>query len=291
VRLLAAERPVGAQLHHLLGHDPAVLQVIGQLGIPYDVHVHDSAAFCPRVGLLGPDRRYCGEPEIAGCEACIADIGRKDGLDIPVAELRRRSAGILGAALRVLVPSQDTAMRINRHFPAVKPVMVPHGDDAAIADPPAPRPVLQGGGRSICRVAVIGAIGLEKGYEVLLACARDAAWRDLPVEFVVIGHSIDDKRLLATGRVFVTGEYRAQEAVGLIRAQQASIAWVTSIWPETWCFTLTEAWQAGLQAACFDIGAPAERIRRSGRGLVLPLGLPAGSINHALVAATSLASG
>ena len=289
VRLLRAERPVGAQLHHLLGHDHAVLKVIEHLGIPYDVHVHDSAAFCPRVGLLGRDRRYCGEPEVTECEACIADIGRKDGLDIPVAELRRRSAGVLGAALHVLVPSWDTAIRINRHFPATSPVVIPHGDDAAIAAAPAPGPTRLDDGRSICRVAVIGAIGLEKGYEVLLACARDAAWRDLPMEFVVIGHTIDDERLLATGRVFITGEYHAEEAVALIRAQRASIAWVTSIWPETWCFTLTEAWQAGLQAVCFDIGAPAERIRKTGHGLVLPLGLPAGAINHALVAATGLA--
>jgi hypothetical protein len=52
---------------------------------------------------------------------------------------------------------------------------------------------------------------------------------------------------------------------------------------------LAEASQAGLQAACFDIGAPAERIRRSGRGFVLPLGLPAGAINQALIAAAGLA--
>ena len=287
VRLLAVDRPVAAQVHHLLGHDYAVLEVIARLGIPYDVHVHDSAAFCPRVGLLGPDRRYCGEPEIARCEACIADIGRKDGLDIPVAELRRRSAAILGEAARLVVPSRDTALRIRRHFPATDPVIVPHGDDEAIAPPPGPGPVRQPGtGRLVCRVAVIGAIGLEKGYEVLLACARDAVWRDLPIEFVVIGHTIDDNRLLATGRVFVTGEYRPEEAVALIRSQQASLALVTSIWPETWCFTLTEAWQAGLTAACFDIGAPAERIRRTGNGFVLPLGLSAGAINQALISAS-----
>ncbi len=300
VGLLAAERPVAAQVHHLLGHDPSVLQILAKLAVPYEVHIHDFAAFCPRVGLLGPDRRYCGEPEIVQCEACIADIGRKDGLDIPVAELRRQSAGLFAAAARVVVPSNDTATRIRRHFPAIGPVVIEHGDDQAIADPSPPRLVRRSGlagsaksadppGRAICRVAVIGAIGLEKGYEVLLACARDAAWRDLPLEFIVIGHSIDDARLLATGRVFITGEYRAEEAVDLIRAQQASLALIPSIWPETWCFTLTEAWQAGLQAACFDIGAPAERIRRSGRGMVLPLGLPAGAINHQMITATGLA--
>ena len=294
LRLLAGERPAAAQVHHLLGHDYSVLDILPKLAIPYEVHVHDFAAFCPRVGLLGPNRRYCGEPEVTECEACISDTGRKDGLTFPVAELRERSADLFAGASRVLVPSQDTASRIRRHFPAVDPVVIEHGDDTEIAAPPPPRlarPSLPGGAanRLVCRVAVIGAIGLEKGYEVLLACARDAAWRDLPLEFIVIGHSIGDERLLATGRVFITGEYRPEEAVEMIRAQQASIALIPSVWPETWCFTLTEAWQAGLNAVCFDIGAPAERIRRSGRGLVLPLGLSAGAINHQMIAITGLA--
>ena len=291
VRLLAAERPVAAQVHHLLGHDYSLLQVLAKLAVPYEVHIHDFAAFCPRVGLLGPDRRYCGEPEIAQCEACIADNGRKDGLDLPVAELRRVSAGLLGGAGRVVVPSHDTARRIQRHFPDTDPIVIEHGDDFAIADPPPIQPVRATGAgqQAICRVAAIGAIGLEKGYEVLLACARDAAWRDLPIEFIVVGHSIDDARLLATGRVFITGEYRPEEATELIRAQQASLALIPSIWPETWCFTLTEAWQAGLNAVCFDIGAPAERVRRTGRGIVLPLGLTARAINQQMIAATGLA--
>ena len=58
-----------------------------------------------------------------------------------------------------------------------------------------------------------------------------------------------------------------------------------SIFPETWCLSLAEAWRAGLRVVAFDIGAQAERIRRTGRGILLPLGLPARAINNALLAA------
>ena len=119
-------------------------------------------------------------------------------------------------------------------------------------------------------------------------CARDAAERRLPLEFVVVGHTIDDARLLATGRVFITGRFKPEEAVQLIRAQQASLALLPSVWPETWSFGLTELWQAGLSVAAFDFGAPAERIRRTGRGFLLPLGIPPHRINNALVAAVGL---
>jgi len=282
-RLLAAERPSAVELHHLVGHDPAIVDLIDALGVPFDVHVHDYAWLCGRIALVGRGERYCGEPEVRQCEACIADTGSLLEEDIGVGALRARSARLLAKARRVVTPSEDTAARIHRYFPAARLRVVPHEDDTAIAEPPA-----RGAVAGRCRVCLVGAIGIHKGYQVLLDCARDAAERQLKLEFVVVGHTIDDGRLLATGRVFVTGEFAADEAVELIRSQGATLAWLPSIFPETWCFTLAEAWRAGLRVVAFDIGAPAERIRRSGRGLVLPLGLPPAAINAALVAAGGL---
>jgi glycosyltransferase involved in cell wall biosynthesis len=61
-----------------------------------------------------------------------------------------------------------------------------------------------------------------------------------------------------------------------------------SIFPETWCLSLAEAWRAGLRVAAFDIGAQAERIRRTGRGILLPLGSSAQAINNALLKAAGV---
>jgi GT2 family glycosyltransferase len=285
-RLLAAEQPEIVEAHHLLGHDPAINDVIARLratGVRIDVHVHDYAWLCPRVTLVGSGDRYCGEPEVAACEACVADNGSLIGEVIGVARLRERSARLLAGAATLIVPSEDTASRMRRHFPGLRPLVRPHEDDAAIPEPPPPTPR---DGR--CVVCVVGGIGAQKGYNVLLACARDAARRALPLDFILVGSSIDDARLLATARVFVTGSYERREAVTLIRAQAASLGFLPSIWPETWCLALTDVWQAGLRAAVFDLGAPAERVRRTGRGFVLPSGLPARSINNALVAAVGL---
>ena len=282
-RLLAAERPVALELHHLVGHHPSLLELIPLLGVPYDVHVHDYAWLCGRISLVGRDERYCGEPELARCEACIADAGSLLDEQISVAALRQRSAKLLAGARQALVPSQDAAARIRRYFPAAPIQVTPHEDDTALAEPPPARPIA---GR--CRVAVIGAIGVHKGYQILLDCARDAAERRLPLDFVVVGHTIDDARLLATGKVFVTGEFTAAEAATLISSQRATLAWLPSIWPETWHYALTEAWRAGLRTVAFDIGAQAERVRRTGRGIVLPLGLPPPGINAALLAASGL---
>lgn len=278
-RLLRADRPVALELHHLLGHDHAVTGLAARLRIPTDIHVHDYASFCPRVTLIGPGGRYCGEPErVEVCEACIADCGSALEEEIGVAALRARSAADLAAARRIVVPAEDVAARLRRHFPGIVPEVAPLEDDSRL-----PR-VIVPPRRARRLVAVIGAIGPAKGYDVLLACARDAAWRDLPLEFVLAGHTPDDARLLASGRVRVTGPYREAEAESLLRGLAADLALLPSIWPETWCYALGAAWRAGLRVAAFDIGTPAERIRGTGRGWLLPLGLPAAAMNNALLA-------
>jgi GT2 family glycosyltransferase len=278
LRLLRAAKADRIEAHHLAGHPPAIYDLIAQLGLPYDVHIHDYAWFCPRISLVAAHNRYCGEPDLRDCEACVADNGSLLREPIGVAALRQRSAGFLADARRVVVPADDAGIRMRRYFPTLPTITVAHEDDAA----PTARAVSRAGRPKIC---VVGAIGIHKGYEVLLACARDAERRDLDLEFVVVGHTIDDARVMATGRVFVTGEFVPDEAVGLIAAQHASFGFVPSICPETWCLGLGDLWRAGLHAAAFDIGAPAERIRRTEGGIVLPLGLSANAINNRLVAA------
>ncbi len=277
VRLLRADRPRGVELHHMLGHHAELGSLAARLGVPMVSVVHDYARFCPRIALVSTERRYCGEPDVAGCEACIADLGSLLEDDPAVPALIARSAVELQSASRVIAPSLDAAARIRRHFPGIAPVVEPWGDDRELARlDPAPE-------SGIRRVAIIGAIGVEKGFEVLLACARDARRRSLPLAFVVVGYTADDERLMQAGPVHVTGEYKESEAVALVRAQGAQLAFIPSVWPETWCFALTRAWDAGLAAAVFDLGAQAERVRNTGRGWLLPLGLPASRINDALL--------
>jgi GT2 family glycosyltransferase len=277
VRLLGGDRPTEFEVHHRLGHDASVMSVAEALGLPVSFHLHDYASFCPRVTLFGAGETYCGEPvDIAACEACVADAGGRTGESIGVAALRQRSEAEFGAARRIVVPSADMASRMRRHFPTLRPEIVPHE-----AKMPPPPPLANAA--TPRRIAVIGALGVEKGYNVLLACARDAAARDLPLQFVLVGHSVDDTRLFETGRVVVTGRYGEADGEALLRAQNASLAFLPSIVPETWGFTLSLAWRAGLRAAVFDLGAMAARVRQSGWGVALPLGLPPRAINQVLL--------
>ena len=84
---------------------------------------------------------------------------------------------------------------------------------------------------------------------------------------------------MATGVFTITGPYDEAEVQTLIRQQAPHVGFLPALWPETWSYTLSHMWRAGLDVFVFDLGAQAERTSRLGRGMVLPLGLPAGRFN------------
>ena len=85
--------------------------------VPYDVVVHDYAWICPRITLIGADKRYCGEPNAAACEACYADVGGNIEEDIRPSRLRLRSRSLLEGARRVVVPSDGRREPAATFFP------------------------------------------------------------------------------------------------------------------------------------------------------------------------------
>ena len=258
-------------VHSLIGHDDSLIDLLREQPAPLEVAIHDYAWFCPRITLTAVGHRYCGEPAIAGCRDCVAGLGTNLDEDIAPEDLLMRSRRLFDAARTILAPSEDTARRIRSHFAGIDVTVRPW----ETAVPPAPRAIAESAGRTRpVRVCVVGAIGPEKGYDTLLACARAAAAGGMPLEFVVIGHTSDDRRLLDTGVVRITGRYDEAEAVELIRAQHADLAWLPAAWPETWSYVLTLVWQAAIPVIVHDIGAPAERVRGHGGGRVVPLNLP-----------------
>jgi hypothetical protein len=135
---------------------------------------------------------------------------------------------------------------------------------------------------------VVGAIGQHKGYDRILACARDAAARDLPLEFVVIGYTEDDPPLFETGKTFVTGPFEDSEIDALLRREACDVGLLPSVWPETWCYALTHLLRSGLPLLAFDLGAMAERLSGVPRARLLPLDIEAPALNDALLAAARL---
>ena len=131
--ILRADKPVRAEVHHMVGHDHRLLELFARLSIPFDMVIHDYSWLCPRINLIGAKGQYCGEPDVAECEACVADAGPKNEEATSPRSLRKRSYAEMVRASAVVVASTDVAARVKRHFPVVQPKVVSWEDDSAVA--------------------------------------------------------------------------------------------------------------------------------------------------------------
>lgn len=288
--LLALLRDAGVlhvHVHSFAGYpvdaDEFIARLASDLAARYDFTAHDYLPMCPRITLIDGSGVYCGEPPEDVCIRCIAT----NGAPVPVEAVpryRERYRRFLAGARRVFAPSRDTATRYEKWFPFLQVCVRPHPHDYAFGHP---LPVHYRG-EGILRIAVIGAIGRHKGSALLLACARDALMRGLPIRFVVFGFT-DTAELDGLSCVTVKGAYQDGELSQQLVAHRCHAAFFASVWPETWSYTLSEALDAGLFPVAFDLGAMAERIRDTGWGERLPVDLMTkpGLVNEALLAMRS----
>jgi GT2 family glycosyltransferase/glycosyltransferase involved in cell wall biosynthesis len=267
-------------VHHWLGLPADLDDLAADLGVECDVTLHDYFTLCPRVHLTDGSGRYCGVPGPDTCNSCVAANGSELGSQLDVGEHRQRYAAVLRAARRVFVPSSDVARRIGAHIPGVVCHVRPHFETWTRVAPVAAE---RRAGEPL-RVAVIGAIGPHKGSEVLQACLRDADERALPIRFVLVGYSDRDRDLLTSPRFEMTGAYEERELFERLREKRCHCAFFASVWPETYCYTLSAAMLGGLTPISFDLGAQGERIAATGGGLLLPIDASAAEINDALLA-------
>ncbi|MGO8949657.1 MAG: glycosyltransferase [Ktedonobacterales bacterium] len=116
------------------------------------------------------------------------------------------------------------------------------------------------------RVAFIGYDAPQKGSTLIQGIVDGCL--DDPITFVSIG----DIGKAAEGRenIVFTGRYSREEVTGLIKQYEVDAVIVPSLWPETYCYTLSEAWMAGVPAIVGPHGAQAERVAETGAGFVVP---------------------
>ena len=84
-----------------------------------------------------------------------------------------------------------------------------------------------------------------------------------------------DSRTRLKPLVKAHGPYERGEFAAKVRGIRPHAGVVLSIWPETYCHTLTEMWACGLPVIGYDIGAVGDRIAASGAGWLVRGEMPA----------------
>jgi glycosyltransferase involved in cell wall biosynthesis len=181
-----------------------------------------------------------------------------------------RISSTLDRASTVITPSEFIRDLALRHFPSCRCEVLAPGLDAAPAIGGAAVPEEFSAQRPQHLVAVIGAIGPHKGSALLDALVARLESSDIGI--VVIGYT--DSQLLrgwrALGRCYVHGPYVDAELPSLIAGYGVDVALFPNRLPESFSYTLSEVWAAGVPAIVPDDGALRERVLRHGGGWILP---------------------
>ncbi len=91
---------------------------------------------------------------------------------------------------------------------------------------------------------------------------------------MVIGSTDRDSEFQDLGNVVITGPYEEAGVQGLLRSHGCDFAWFPAVWPETYSFTLSTAYAAGLYPVAFNLGAIAgEGFVEADWGALLPFNL------------------
>ncbi|WP_372382301.1 glycosyltransferase [Xanthomonas sp. NCPPB 1068] len=259
--------PVTAvHVHHLYGYGPEVEQALVALGVPFDFTAHDYFTVCPQINLSSDGVSYCGEPDPAGCNACILRNDRRGVGDIR--SWRLRYEWVLRDARRVIAPSIDAAERIRGYAPDANVTVVHHEETPQKWRHARPQRCL--GAQDVLRVGVIGVLARHKGRELLINAAIISLERNLPIEFIVIGDPQGELPPSTVAAVRTTGRYLEDELASILDSEKPDVLLFASRWPETYSYTLSAGLEAGLPVIVPDIGAFSERVSGRPWSFVIP---------------------
>ncbi|HIA54464.1 MAG TPA: glycosyltransferase [Candidatus Melainabacteria bacterium] len=240
-------------VHHTLGFGPFVKRLIEELGVPFDFTAHDYYVLSPQPHLTNENGTFAGEPDepnsISAAQVAITSNHQL---------WRRQQEWLIKNASRVIVPSKDTEQRLQKYFKNRKFICAYHNsfeelEKAIQVQPLAPNAPL--------RVLVLGEMQPHKGAAILNEAALSAKKRELPITFELLGATTYAFAPADQSNLTLHGRYEDRELQHLITQRNPHIVWFCSQSPETYSYTLSAAFAAGLPVLVPDIGAFPERIQ------------------------------
>ena len=256
-------------VRHLAWHGLGLLDTAATIGIPIVFSFHDFFAVCPTVKLLDGEGSFCAGNCANGSASCKPDLWSLS--ESPplrgrwVLAFRELMQSALARCSAFVTTSPFAKELVCSNLPTLRDKnfqVIPHGRTFT-------RFLRLKEAASTLRIKILvpGNINVAKGSRLIQQMA-EGPYRDR-FEFHILGASDSSLR---GAQVINHGKYAREEFQALVSEIMPHIGAIFSIWPETYCHTLTEMWSCGLPVVGFDIGAVGERIREHGGGWALPTG-------------------
>jgi glycosyltransferase involved in cell wall biosynthesis len=248
---------------------PGVERVISKLctyversETPLEYIVHDFYSLCPSQHLLDYRERYCGVPQDENkCSYCLErNIAATQKVNI--SHWRKLFASLMQCANQVTVFDESTLDILGRGIDLRR--INSQIEAQSLPNFGCEKPVSISGG---LHIGIIGTMTTVKGAAKVNQLAAYIRQNGLQVPITVVGRSL----VPMDEGVRVLGHYEIDSLPEIIRREGINTYFMSTIVPETYSRTLSEAMALRLPIIAYDIGAQGARTGRYSLGRVLPL--------------------
>lgn len=274
--------PHVVHIEHLMGLPVTLLTTLQRRRIPYIVTLHDFWWVCANAQLItndtqevcaGPDRfRNCARCAVARSPNPALRIARPV-LTAPLSQRNRLLKNGLRHAACLIAPAPFVQNWYTDHdIPTTHMTVVHPG-----LDYPADIPEHHEKSRPF-RIGYIGGLASQKGVHTLIKAFTNLSTPlpDQPAELWIAGDLTVDPdyvihlRQLAAENVRFLGQLD-RDVIWKMLAE-LDVVVVPSLWYETFCFVISEAFSVGVPVIASDLGVLADRVRPGVDGLLFPPG-------------------
>lgn len=254
-----------AHIHHISHMSAELFYEASKRKIPIFLTIHDYYFLCPNIKLLDENYQLCTDGQRHNCSRCLQKkLGIAQTLDY-INLWRSRHQALLEMPQKIIVPSESAKQILTNSYPVVKEKIqvIGHGFSNASVD----RSIYRESEKRSFHVAFLGAISQEKGFHHAVSLIKK---RTRDISWYLFGYFEREVPELEGADFHDMGPYEREGLSALLIENQIDLICIFSIWPETFCYTLSEAIMAGVPVLVTDIGALGERVKHMGCGWVMP---------------------
>jgi GT2 family glycosyltransferase len=220
------------------------------------MYVHDFYVVCPSQHLLDWRGNYCHVPDRSVCDRCLPRNPYTTARSISVHHWRRLWDAVFNRISELVIFDESARSILNLAFdPRRLPRITIESSSYSAPKCTVPHKIAP----VLTRLAFCGAISHHKGSGVVRALAEYVSKHRSDITLIVIGELMDGRP--APANVHVTGRYDSDNLGALLNQHKVELVIFASICPETFSYTLTEIFAAGIPCVGLDIGAQGRRIR------------------------------
>ena len=239
-------------INHLINHSFDLINIIIKKSIPFVVNLHDFYYICPSIHLVDSNCQFCK----FNCQNCGGISHNSDiSNEFILKRWREECMNLLKNSHVNIAPTQSVIDFYNEIYPDLDNFeVIEHGlkiDKSSYEPKLTSNPI---------KILVPGHISPHKGSLIIKQLKEHD--KNNRIEFHFMGTTIPNLNSYGINH----GRYERDDFNRIVGQIKPSFSLILSTCPETYSYTLTESWMAGLPVIASDLGALKERINSNDAG-------------------------